>query len=243
VGQLNVRQAMRVAARIAVLLFGLTLLVMAPPADAACHAFTVTAKRSPVAEGTKAEVTVERDAAVNPSSVEITTVNGTAKAPGDYTATKQTVNFTNETSRTVTIPTREDTVHESAEQFTVELVEGSGGGCQVNQNFSYGSPAKFTISDDDAAPVTVTTAPTSSPTRIDTAAPPAAPSPSATPTPSPSPTISPSASPSPLPSASAFAVDTSEDGGLSPWLVAVALIGLAAASTGGIMLYRMRSGA
>lgn len=236
----GVSHTMRVAARIAVLLFGLMLLVMASPADAACHAFTIKAKRSPVAEGTKAEVTVERDNSFDPSSVEITTVNGTATAPGDYTATKQTVSFTNETSRTVTIPTREDTVHESSETFSVKLVDGSGDGCTVNPNFSYGAPAKITISDDDIA-VTVTTAPTASPTQIDTTAPSPTASASPTPTPSASPTISPTASPSP--SASAVAVETSEEGGLSPWLIGIALASLAAASAGGILLYRMRSGA
>jgi hypothetical protein len=230
---------MRAAARIVVLMFGLALLSVAAPADAACHAFTIKAKRSPVAEGTKAEVTIERDAAVNPSSVEITTVNGTAKAPGDYTAVKQTVSFTNETSRTVSIPTREDTVHESAEQFSVKLVEGSGDGCAVNPNFSYGSPAKITISDDDIA-VTVTTAPTATPSSTV-----AQPTPSASPAPSATPSASPTASPSPsvLPSASAFAVETEDDDSPAPWLVAAALLGLAAASAGGIMLYRTRKGA
>ncbi|MGH2758142.1 MAG: hypothetical protein ACRDKJ_01105, partial [Actinomycetota bacterium] len=55
------------------------------PAQAACHAFTVSASPTSPAEGGRVTVTVSRDGAVNPSSVRVSTIDETARAPSDYT--------------------------------------------------------------------------------------------------------------------------------------------------------------
>jgi hypothetical protein len=151
------------------------------------------------------------------------------------------VSFTNETSRTVTIQTREDTTPEPAEDFSVRLSDGQG--CAVNPNFTYDQPEKISITDDDppatVAPTAATTAaPTVAPTSAGTA-------PAGTVTASPSPTTSPESSPSVSPTPSvlptAIALEVDEDDGF-PWLpVAGAAVALAAIG-GGLVLARMRRG-
>lgn len=191
---------------------------LAPHASAACHSFTVTG--TTVTEGEKAKVTVRRDNTLDESSVQVRTANATAKAPPDYEATITRVEFDNESSRTIEIPTAEDKVGEDTETFQVKL--GSGRGCRsFNTDYEYGPPATVTIKDDDerAAPAPVTAAPTEAPeptrTPADTATP-SSPSPSKTPTPTP--TETPEETVTPL----AAPVDD-EDDGLDPWLVGVAI--------------------
>ncbi|MDZ7921813.1 tandem-95 repeat protein [Rhodoferax sp.] len=56
------------------------------------------------------------------SSVAFTTVDGSAAAGSDYTATAGTLNFAaNETSKTITVPITNDTVFEGAESFSLQI--------------------------------------------------------------------------------------------------------------------------
>jgi hypothetical protein len=206
--------------------------VVGPRAQAACHFFTVGASSS-VNEGDKVNVIIERDAAAAPSSVRVRTVNGTAKAPGDFTASDQRVEFTNETQKTVTISTKEDAVSESSEVFQVAVSDGEG--CAVNPNFSYGDPASITIKDDDVPAPTTTKPPATTIIPANTRTP----TPSSSPTPSASPTPTPSESASPSPTISATPVPVEEDGGF-PWLPVLAVVGFAAAAAGTLIFVRMR---
>src|SRR6185503_14686664 len=65
-----------------------------------------------VSEGAKATVTVKRSGpATNPVTVNYATSDGTAQAPGDYTAAGGTLSFgANVTSRTFTVQTAADTL-------------------------------------------------------------------------------------------------------------------------------------
>lgn len=209
----------------------------APAAHALCHAFTVGASSS-VREGEKVNVLVQRDGAVDDSSVRVRTVNGTAKAPDDFTALDQRVEFTGaQTSKTLTIQTREDSVHEPSEAFQIALSEGEGCNDTSPEGFSYGDPATVTILDDDPEPTAApTAAPTPAPTPARTAAQTASPSPSPTPTESESPSPTPSETPTFTP-----VTVTEENGGGFPWLPVVAIGGFLAAAGGAVALMRMRS--
>jgi hypothetical protein len=121
------------------IIVGWLALWVPPRASAACHSFTITG--STVTEGERSTVTVRRDNTLDESSVQIRTSNGTAKAPPDYEATIRRVEFTNEQSRTVEIPTAEDKVREETETFQVKL--GAGRGCRsFNTDYEYGPPAR-----------------------------------------------------------------------------------------------------
>jgi subtilisin family serine protease len=66
--------------------------------------------------------TVRRPWAAGPVSAKLSTLNGTAKAPGDFTARSVTVSFTaTQTAKTVTVPILGDRVKEPNEKFTVRL--------------------------------------------------------------------------------------------------------------------------
>jgi hypothetical protein len=207
-------------------------------AEAACHAWTVSASPSSVAEGGKVTVTVTRDAAVNPSSVHVTTVDGSAKAPGDYTKLDQQVSMTSETSKTLTVTTRDDATPEGAETFKVHLHDG--GGCAVNSDFEYGPDAVVSIKASDPAtpaPARRTQAPTNRPAAPQAVVS-AAPTLSPTLSPAPSPTASVSASPE-----ATMAPQAGEEtaGGLPGVAIAAIVVGaIALASAGGLLWYRRR---
>lgn len=82
-----------------------------------------------VTEGGSSVFTVTKTGtAAGTLTVNYATANGTAVAPGDYTATSGTLTFlAGETSKTVSVPTIDDTVVESAETFTMTLSSPSGG--------------------------------------------------------------------------------------------------------------------
>jgi hypothetical protein len=85
---------------------------------------------SPVVEGGAASFVVTLSApASGPATVKYATANGTATAPGDYTAmTNGTVSFpTGESSQTVTITTLDDSLDENDETFFVNLSNPTGG--------------------------------------------------------------------------------------------------------------------
>lgn len=141
----------------AIVLVGFGWTVGAPGALAACHAFAVSVNPAQSAEGTTVTVTVSRDGAVNPSQIDVATVDGTAKGGEDYTPLKKTVSFTTDLSQTFPVPLTDDSAVEGSETFKVHL--SNPGGCQINTNYSVGPDANVTILDNDtAAPTTASTA-------------------------------------------------------------------------------------
>jgi hypothetical protein len=232
---------MRSALRISLaMLVGFIGIWLSPRADAACHSFSVKTN-SPVTEGEKVIVTVSRDNNLDDSSVQVQTKSVTAVAPADYDSTIARVEFTNETSRTIQIATKDDKVGEKSETFEVKL--NSARGCRsFNTNYQYGPPATVTIKDNDGG-ASATPAPTAKPTAEATASSETTPTPKETASASPSGT--PTAEPSASPEASAIALPTPEgddDGGLSPWLVAAAVGALVLAAGGALIATRMRRG-
>ncbi len=125
-------------------------------AIAACHAFEITADPATVAEGAAVRVTVSRDAAVGPSQIDVETIDGTARGGADYDAVaRRTIAFTNETSQTFPVQTKDDSDRESAETFRLHL--SNPGGCAVNPNFRVGPDVIVTISANDEAAAPATT--------------------------------------------------------------------------------------
>lgn len=120
------------------------------PAVAACHSFTVEVSPATVREGGEVTVTVRRDAAVDPSQIDVSTVDGTARAGQDYTRLRRTVSFTTDTEQTLTIPTADDSSNERAKRFRVHL--SNPGGCATNPSFVVGPDAQVMIRDNDPAP-------------------------------------------------------------------------------------------
>lgn len=168
------RSTIRMLAAVVPLAVAVTL--AGRPALAACHAFTLEADPDAVDEGGEVTLTVRRDAAVAPSQIDVSTVDGTAEADQDYEPVATTISFTDETEQTLTISTMDDDSQEPAETFRVHL--SNPGGCSVNPSFVVGPPVRVTISDDDASASPSRT--TASPT---TEAEATTPSPTASPTP------------------------------------------------------------
>lgn len=79
-------------------------------------------------------------------TVQYATANGTAVAPGDYTASgTQTLTFLpNETSKTINVAIKSDTINEADETFTLKLTS------PVGATISGGDTATGTIIDNDA---------------------------------------------------------------------------------------------
>ncbi|MFN8494327.1 MAG: Calx-beta domain-containing protein [Caldilineaceae bacterium] len=83
-------------------------------------------------------------------TVNYTTVDGTASAPGDYTASSGTLTFNaGATTATLAVPIINDNVHEGDEAFSVKLNNASGNGATIALG---GDTAIVTIQDDDPAP-------------------------------------------------------------------------------------------
>src|SRR5690349_16768498 len=114
----------------AVVLAGTVAVIGAPRADAACHAFTIKVSPASVTEGAAVKVTVERDGAVNPSSIHVSSIDETATAGSDYTAVDKTVSMTNETSQSFNVATLKDQTIEQAETFRLHM--SNPGGCAIN---------------------------------------------------------------------------------------------------------------
>lgn len=145
------RRPVRTALRLFVPAATVTALIAVAtgPAAAACHAFTVEVDPATPAEGEAVTVTIRRDAAVNPSSVRVRTVEGTATGGADYAELDERVEFDTGTEQTRTVDVLDDDAQEDDETFDIELSEGEG--CEVNPDFTYDS-ATVTIQDDDPAP-------------------------------------------------------------------------------------------
>lgn len=141
-------------------LAGLLVVATGAPAAAACHAFTVQVDPAEPAEGATVTVTIQRDAAVQPSSVRVRTVDETATAGSDYAGVDERVEFTDGTEQQRQIDVLDDDSAEDDETFRVELSDAEG--CEVNPNFTYDS-ATVTIQDDDE-PAQASPSPEPSPT-------------------------------------------------------------------------------
>lgn len=201
-----------------------------PVVLAACHHFSVAASPNPVSEGAALTVTVSRDGAVASSSVQISTVDETAKANQDYMPLSRTVSFTNETQQTFMVSILDDNQsNEPTQTFRLHL--SNPGGCAVNPNYVVDPDVRVTITEDGdqvtPAPPSATTPPRPSPTPTHSA--PASTQPSEValaPSPSPSPESTPSPSPSPSPSASpASSSNAGPTGGsLVPWMVGAIVV-------------------
>lgn len=131
------------------LALSLTLVVgLASPASAACHAFTVSVDPAEVVEGEAVTVTVTRDAAVAPSSIDVATVDGTAAAGVDYEPLDDTADFPDGgTEQTFTVATIDLDEAQGSRTFRVELDNPQG--CAANPNFVVGDPAVVTIVDSE----------------------------------------------------------------------------------------------
>ena len=106
----------------------------------------LSASDATVSEGAgKATVTVQRSGATSaPASVHYQTTDGTATAPGDYTATTGTLSIpAGATSASFDVPIADDAVAEGDESFTVALSAASGA--------TLGTPSSetVTVADDD----------------------------------------------------------------------------------------------
>lgn len=219
----------------------------APSVFAACHAFTVEAKPSSVAEGAAVTVIVRRDAAVGPSQIDIETIDGTAVGGADYEAVaRRTIAFSSETEQSFEVPTVDDAESEASETFRLHL--SNPGGCTVNPNFVVGPDAEVTITDNDAPatsgvpPGPTSTSPprsttsTSATPAVSTSTTSTAPVDSATSTTLPTSTTSEA-----FTAAAAAAADDDDDG--VPAAVVVVAILVALAAVGGVVwTWRRRTG-
>jgi hypothetical protein len=83
--------------------------------------FRATTYQAPEIEG-KTTVTIDREGSVDTASVTISSLDGSAKAPADYPAVLDLLNFgPGETTKTVEIPVVDDGARESNETFTLKL--------------------------------------------------------------------------------------------------------------------------
>lgn len=107
--------------------------------------FTISSN-GPVTEGANSVFTVTKSGTATQSyDVNYATTNGTAVAPGDYTAKSGTLTFTTlQTSKTVSVTTVDDANVESNENFSMSLSNPTGGA-------TIGTPgsATATINDND----------------------------------------------------------------------------------------------
>ena len=99
------------------------------------------------AEGGTATFTVTLTPTGGPVTVQFATANGTAVAPGDYTAASGTLTFAaGETTKTVTVPVAADCAAEPSEAFTLVL-SNPGGGAAISDG-----SATATVTDVDCPP-------------------------------------------------------------------------------------------
>ena len=138
------------------MLAGVAVMAVAgAPAVAACNQFSLEVSPARVSEGASVKVTVSRDSASAPSSVEVETIDDTARSGDDYIAVKRTIAFTDETEQSFDVAITNDAASESDETFKVHLSNPSG--CRPNPNFSVGDDVEVTIAVSDAPRATQAT--------------------------------------------------------------------------------------
>ncbi len=108
---------------------GETVPVSFHPAGSAIPALSVGNVRVTEGRDATADFTVRLSpAATGTVTVDYATADGSARAPGDYTATSGTLTFApGETAKTVSVPIVDDSVEDSGERFTLRLSNASGG--------------------------------------------------------------------------------------------------------------------
>ena len=221
------------------LTLGAAMFASAPPAWAACHAFDVSVDPANAPEGTSVTVTVSRDGSVNPSSVRVRTVDGTATGGQDYEPVDRRVEFTSGTEQQLTLQILQDEADEPAETFRLELSEGQG--CPANPSFRYGSATVTVADDDDPQPTPTAPPPPPGPT---TTPPPGATTTAASATTTSTSTADAttstegSATSGVPPTVEDDSDDSDDSGGIGPLGVAVAGFLVAAAAAGTYLLYR-----
>jgi hypothetical protein len=131
-----------------------TWFMAAPPAHAACHNFQMKVTPTEPNEGSGITVVVTRDAGLSPSSVDISSVDGTAKAGQDFPPVKRTMSFggPDDVSQSFTTDTTDDKAVEGNETFKLHLSNPQG--CAVNPNYVVGPDVTITIVDNDSATTT-----------------------------------------------------------------------------------------
>ncbi|MBV9497599.1 MAG: IPTL-CTERM sorting domain-containing protein [Acidobacteria bacterium] len=98
-----------------------------PCAPLAASAVSVLSSASVSEGGSQILVVVTKGGSPSPSSVQYTTIDGSATAGQDYTATSGTIAFAAcETQKTIAIPVLDDAIDEPNEQFTVHLFNAIG---------------------------------------------------------------------------------------------------------------------
>jgi len=125
---------------------GSTVSVTITDNDTAIAKSTFSIDSTNVWEGDTASVVITRSGGLsNAINLTVSTANGTAKAGSDYTSLNSTVTFlVGESSKTISIATKQDTAKESDEAFTVSI-----GSSDSLAQFST-STGTVTIEDDDA---------------------------------------------------------------------------------------------
>lgn len=115
-----------------------------------CRGITFTvAGNGAVTEGTNSTFTVTKSGSgqIGSCTVNYVTANGTAVAPGDYTAASGTLSFSlSQTTQTVSVSTIADGVTESAETFSLSL-------SSPNNNGALGTPSSATATINDTGGV------------------------------------------------------------------------------------------
>ena len=205
-------------AALAAALLGLGLFVVSSnPALAACHRFTVEATPQRVSEGANVRVTVTRDAAVAPSSIDVETIDDTATANQDFAGVERTVAFTgDDTKETFDIAITNDSAAEPEERFKLHLSNPDG--CPPNTNYDVGDDAEVTIAASDAPGATGA---------------PAAPATTARPPSTPAPDTS---------VADVIVDDQEDDDGVSSGAIVAAIVVALAVATAGFIAWRRRMG-
>nr|WP_321467068.1 PilC/PilY family type IV pilus protein [uncultured Desulfobulbus sp.] len=102
--------------------------------------------------GGSVSFTVTSSASIEPSagvSFDFATSDGTAVAPGDYTASSGTETIASGTSQTITVPIQDDAILEGSETFTVQLSNPIGG-VSIADN-----EGVATITDNDSASLSI----------------------------------------------------------------------------------------
>jgi hypothetical protein len=109
--------------------------------------FSISSNGAVTEGGTSVFTVTKTGTAAGTLTVNYATTDGTAVAPGDYTATSGALTFlVGDTSKTVSVATIDDTIVEPTENFTMSLSAPSGGA-----TIGTGT-ASATINDNDVAP-------------------------------------------------------------------------------------------
>lgn len=237
------RFAMVLAVGVVTASFGLLVESGARRAEAACHIAAFRQDAVTVGEGAGEAVLrvfLQGEQPQCSGAVRYETVDGTARAPDDYTSRSGVLCFVANQAREqeIAIPIVDDGLDEPDEQFTVRLQDTEDAAC-VPDSISANATATVTIGDDDAPPPAAPP-PDPAPTQ-------AAPQPVATATPSPAPTPTPdepSPPPTPTPTTTPLAVeDTTEGAGGRGALYGLALAVALLAIGGAVFAWRRTGGA